>query len=89
VLVAPSNAPAGWVKAGQACQRLQLQATADGLKTSFVNQTVEEPGQRAQLQSLLGLGDQRPILVLRIGCGAALPQSLRRPVSQVLKRAPA
>jgi len=85
VLVAPENTPRGWVAAGRACQRLMLQATLDGLKCAFLNQAVEVPEMRAELRSLLGLGDQRPNLVLRVGRGPAMPKSLRRPVAEVLQ----
>lgn len=84
VLVAPENAPRGWVAAGRACQRLMLQATVDGLKCAFLNQAVEVPAMRAELRSLLGLGERRPNLVLRLGRGPAMPRSLRRPVAEVL-----
>lgn len=84
VLVAPEDTPRGWVAAGRACQRLMLQATLDGLKCAFVNQAVEVPKMRAELRRLLGLGDRRPNLVLRVGRGPALPKSLRRPVAEVL-----
>lgn len=56
--------PAQWVQAGGACQRFALQATALGA--------------RPQLQSLLGLGDRRPDLVLRFGYAPPMPRSLRR-----------
>ncbi|MDK3017671.1 Acg family FMN-binding oxidoreductase [Pseudodonghicola flavimaris] len=83
VLVAPENTPRGWVAAGRAAQRLMLQATRDGLKCAFLNQAVEVPEVRAELQAHLGLGDRRPNLVLRVGRGPALPRSLRRPVAAV------
>ncbi|MGD9862753.1 MAG: nitroreductase family protein [Pseudodonghicola sp.] len=84
VLVAPENTPRGWVAAGRACQRLMLQATVEGLKCAFLNQAVEVPAMRAELRSLLGLGERRPNLVLRVGRGPAMPRSLRRPVAEVL-----
>lgn len=89
VIVAPRNDPTGWMRAGQSAQRLQLQATLDGVRTSFVNQPVEVPSRRADLQSLLGLGDKRPSLILRLGYGPQMPYALRRPVAQVLRHAPA
>ena len=85
VLVAPRDDPRGWVAAGRACQRLMLQATLDGLKCAFVNQAVEVPEMRTELRGLLGLGERRPNLVLRVGRGPALPKSLRRPVAGVLE----
>lgn len=85
VLVAPEDNPRGWVAAGRACQRVMLQATLDGLKCAFLNQAVEVPPMRAELRRLLGLGERRPNLVLRVGRGPALPKSLRRPVAEVLQ----
>lgn len=84
VLEAASDDPAGWIAAGRACQRLQLQATAEGLKSAFVNQAVEEPEMRRALQGLLGIGDKRPNLALRVGRAPTLPRSLRRPVVDVM-----
>lgn len=84
VLVAPEDAPAGWVAAGRACQALMLRATAEGLKCAFVNQAVEVPQMRAEVRGLLGLGDRRPSLILRIGRAAEMPMSPRRPVAEVM-----
>ncbi|SMX46355.1 Acg family FMN-binding oxidoreductase [Actibacterium lipolyticum] len=84
ILVGPSDNPAGWVAAGRACQRVMLQATIDGLKCAFLNQPVEVPSLREQVQAEFGLGAARPDLILRVGRGPATPRSLRRPVSAVL-----
>lgn len=84
VFVADRDAPAGWFNAGRAYQRFALQATVDGLTSAFLNQTVEVPAQRTELQTLLGLGARRPNLVVRFGRGPVLPYSLRRPVSAVM-----
>lgn len=78
IFVAPTNDRAGWVSAGRACQRFALQATADGLKVAFINQTVEDLQARRDLQMLLGLGSKRPNLVMRFGHGPEMPRSLRR-----------
>lgn len=87
VLVAPRDAPEGWVAAGRACQALMLQARVEGLTGAFLNQTVEEPGMRAALQSLLGLGAARPDLVLRLGRGPDMARSPRRPAAAVIDEA--
>ncbi len=76
--------PAHWVQVGRSCQRFALQATALGLKCSFLNQPVEIPGLRADLAALIGLPGRRPDIVLRFGRGAALPFSARRPVKAVM-----
>ena len=73
-----------WVRAGRACQRFALQATALGLKVAFLNQPVEVAGLRPDLAALVGLPDRRPDLVMRFGYGPSLPFSARRPVAAVL-----
>ena len=73
-----------WVRAGRACQRFALQATALGLKHAFVNQPVEVAALRPQLASLLEIPGRRPDLVMRFGYGPAMPFSPRRPVRTVL-----
>ena len=76
--------PAHWVQAGRACQRLALQATVLGIRHAHLNQPVEVSATRPQLQSLLGLGDRRPDMLLRFGYAPPMPRSLRRPVAAVI-----
>ena len=73
-----------WVRAGRACQRFALQATAFGLKHAFVNQPVEVARLRPELAALVGLPGRRPDIVMRFGYGPSLPFSARRPVEAVL-----
>ncbi len=73
-----------WIKAGRCYQRFALKATALRLKHSFVNQAVEVPEIRTQLANYLNIGNKRTDLLVRFGYGAALPKSLRRPVSEVI-----
>jgi nitroreductase len=73
-----------WVRAGRACQRFALQATALGIKHAFINQPVEVARLRPDLAALVGLPGRRPDIVMRFGYGAALPFSARRPVEAVL-----
>jgi hypothetical protein len=82
--IAPTNDKAGWVAAGRAYQHFALQATADGLKHAFVNQAVEVPAVRSELQTLLGAGDRRPSLLVRFGNGPQMPRSLRRSARDVV-----
>jgi nitroreductase len=84
VFLGANATPENWVKVGQACQRFALQATALGVKHAFVNQPVEVPELRADLASLVGLGNRRPDIVMRFGYGPDLPKSARRPVEDVL-----
>lgn len=73
-----------WMRAGRACQRFALQATALGIKHAFVNQPVEVAKLRPDLAALVGMPGRRPDLVMRFGYGPALPFSARRPVHAVL-----
>jgi hypothetical protein len=72
------------VAAGRAYQRFALQATIDGLKHAFLNQAVEVPAVRRELQALLGLGERRPDFVVRFGYGPPMPKSLRRKPDDVI-----
>ena len=84
VFVSARDDKAHWMRAGQACQRFALQATALGLKHAFINQPVEVASLRPELAALVGLPGRRPDIVMRFGYGAALPFSARRPVDAVL-----
>ena len=75
---------ANWVDVGRCYQRFALQATALGIRNSFLNQPVEVVAVRAPFAAAVGLVDQRPDLVVRFGRGPVLPRSLRRPVQAVL-----
>jgi len=84
VFVSNTNDKAHWVEAGRCYERFALQATALGIRNAFVNQPVEESSLRPDFAKTLGLGDQRPDLVVRFGRGKEMPRSLRRPVESVL-----
>jgi nitroreductase len=75
---------AHWALVGEACQRFALQATALGLKHSFVNPPVEVVKFRPDLAALAGLPGRRPNLLMRFGYGPTLPMSPRRPVEAVI-----
>ena len=76
--------PANWFEVGRAYEHFALAATAIGVRTALVNQPVEVPAVRTQFAHWLGLGTQRPDLVVRFGRGPQLPYSLRRPVTAVI-----
>jgi hypothetical protein len=76
--------PANWVEIGRAYEHFALAATARGVRAAFVNQPVEVPALRKQLGRWLGVGSQRPDLVVRFGRDPQLPFSLRRRVADVI-----
>ncbi len=73
-----------WVRAGRACQRFALQATALGIRHAFVNQPVEVVSLRRDLAALVGTPGRRPDIVMRFGYGPQLPFSARRPVGALM-----
>jgi hypothetical protein len=85
VLAADRSDTSHWIADGRACQRFGLQATALGLKYSFINQPVEVPALRPQFATWLGLGERRPDIVMRFGAGPELPKSLRRAPELVMR----
>ncbi len=84
VFVSDVSDKAHWVEAGRCYERFALQATALGIRNAFLNQPVEVGSIRPQFAAALGLGGQRPDLVVRFGRGPTLPLSMRRPVQSVL-----
>jgi len=86
VIVAARNERAAWIDAGRAFQRLALRATALNLRSAFINQPVEVPALRPQLESWLGLNGMHALLMIRLGRAPLAPYSLRRPLEQVIIR---
>jgi hypothetical protein len=84
VFVSETNDRAHWIEAGRCYERFALQATALGIRNAFLNQPVEVSSLRPQFASYLGIGQQRPDLVVRFGRGPTMPQSLRRPLDAVI-----
>ncbi len=84
VFVGQTPDKAHWVEVGRCYERFALQATALGIRNAFLNQPVEVAALRPQFAAAVGLGGQRPDLVVRFGRGPAMPTSLRRPVAAVL-----
>lgn len=73
-----------WVNAGRAFERFALAANTLGIKTAFMNQPIEVPELRSQLQTALNLGTGYPQLLARFGYAPDMPRSYRRPVPEVL-----
>ncbi|MFG2333090.1 Acg family FMN-binding oxidoreductase [Streptomyces sp. NPDC048604] len=77
------DTPADWLRAGQALQRVLLQATLDGLSTSLMSQPLEWPELRSQTRDP-GSAMGHVHMVLRLGYGPRGGATPRRPVSEVL-----
>ncbi|MCU0487606.1 MAG: twin-arginine translocation signal domain-containing protein [Anaerolineales bacterium] len=84
VIASETDDKTGWVRTGQAYERLALQMTSLNIKSAFLNQPIEVTTLRSQFQRAIGLGNAWPQLLVRFGYAETLPHSLRRPVDQVL-----
>ena len=71
-----------WVRAGQALQRVLLEATRAGLAASFMNQPLEQEALRGLVRSpVSGVGHSH--MIMRMGYGDPVPMTPRRPLSAV------
>ncbi|MEU0085918.1 nitroreductase family protein [Streptomyces sp. NPDC006274] len=72
-----------WLRAGQALERVLLQATQDNLATSLNSQALEWPELRWALRDPVS-ATGFPQMVIRLGYGPEAPATPRRPVSDIL-----
>jgi hypothetical protein len=83
VLCTRRDGPAEWLRAGQALERVLLEATTDGVSTSLLNQAIEHDTLRWLLHDPVG-DWSRPQAIIRFGYGPAVPPAPRRPIGDVL-----
>ncbi|HVQ89216.1 MAG TPA: nitroreductase [Actinomycetes bacterium] len=75
-----------WVRAGQALERLLLEATMAGVSASFLNQPLDQTDLRWLVRSFdSGAGHSQ--MILRLGFGKQVPATPRRPLDQVRRTA--
>lgn len=84
VLGTASDTPRDWIAAGQALQRVLLRAQVEGVAASFLNQPIEVPELRLEVQVLTGYMGF-PQMVLRMGYDGKAKPTPRRPVEDVLR----
>src|SRR5919197_556685 len=77
------DAPADWLRAGEALERVLLEITRHGYVASPLTQVTEVPSARAQLRRRLGILGY-PHVLLRVGRAAMTPGSRRRRLVDVL-----
>ncbi|MBM9624267.1 Acg family FMN-binding oxidoreductase [Streptomyces zhihengii] len=83
VLGSRRDRPHDWLAAGQAMERVLLQATLDGLSTSLNSQALEWPELRWLMRDPRS-ATAYPQMLLRFGYGPAVPATPRRPVEEIL-----
>ena len=86
VLSTRFSAPADWLRAGQALQRVLLTAAARGVATTPLTQPLETAD--AWLVRDPRSGVEEPQMILRLGYGLPVPPTPRRPVCEVLDLPP-
>jgi hypothetical protein len=84
VITSATDDRTAWVRTGQVYERLALTLTSLDIKLAFLNQPIEVTEIRGQFGSALGLGGALPQLLFRFGYADPLPQSLRRPVEDLI-----
>ncbi|MFG3269373.1 Acg family FMN-binding oxidoreductase [Streptomyces luteogriseus] len=83
LLGTPGDSPADWLRAGQALERVLLEATLADLATSLTSHALEERELRLLARDP-GSGTGQVQMVLRLGYGPRGPATPRRPVADVL-----
>ncbi|WP_306191512.1 nitroreductase [Streptomyces sp. MK5] len=84
LLSTPGDAAADWLRAGQALERVLLEATTADLATSLTSHALELPDLRLLARDPVS-GTGRVQMVLRIGYGPRGPATPRRPVTDILE----
>ncbi|SDN42020.1 Acg family FMN-binding oxidoreductase [Streptomyces wuyuanensis] len=84
LLSTPGDTPTDWLHAGQALERVLLEATSAGLATSLTSHPLESPELR-WLARDPAIGTGKVQMVLRLGYGPQGPATPRRPVRDVLE----
>jgi hypothetical protein len=73
----------GWLRAGEALQRILLEATRLDFVVSIASQVAEVPSTRDRLRRELDL-EFHPLLLMRIGRAAPTPASKRRDLGMIM-----
>jgi hypothetical protein len=81
-LTTTADAPADWLRAGQALHRLLLRAASRWVFASLQTQPLESPRYRAEVRALLALAGQ-PQMLLEFGRANSAPATPRRPQAEL------
>jgi len=84
LLTTQDDSRLGWLRAGEALERIWLATTQRGYAMSLLTQVVEVPRTRQLLRVELGL-PSHPLVLLRVGKAPVTASSQRRPLSELLE----
>jgi nitroreductase len=87
ILNTEADDPTGWLRAGEALERVLLEIARHGYTASMFSQIIEVPEARAALRAELRL-TTHPVMLLRVGRAQPTAGTPRRPVSDVLTEQP-
>ncbi len=73
-----------WIAAGRSLERLQLLATQFGIASAYHNAPCQVPEVRKITAAGFGLGDGRPVAIVRLGYGPSVPATSRRPLREFI-----
>ncbi|MFF4585383.1 Acg family FMN-binding oxidoreductase [Streptomyces sp. NPDC001388] len=84
ILSTDRDDPAAWLRAGEALQRVLLEAADQGVMAAFHTQPLEVPSLRTRIRQTLS-GGAFPQMIFRLGYPPCVRPLPRRPVAEVLK----
>ncbi|HEU5268910.1 MAG TPA: hypothetical protein VFU36_03230 [Jatrophihabitans sp.] len=84
LLTTQDDSRLGWLRAGEALERIWLVVTQRGHAMSLLTQVVEVPRTRQLLRAELGL-PSHPLVLLRVGKAPVTASSQRRPISELVE----
>ncbi|MEV1063614.1 hypothetical protein [Streptomyces sp. NPDC050263] len=86
ILSTDRDDPAAWLRAGEALQRILLEAADHGVMAAFHTQPLEVPSLRGRIRQTLS-GGAFPQMIFRLGYPPCVRPLPRRPVAEVLRTA--
>lgn len=87
LFTATHNTPKEWIALGRTLERFLLLLTSHNIRSAYLNQPNEVKQLSASMAEGLGLQNEVPNILLRIGYGKLLPYSQRRDISTFIYKA--
>lgn len=78
LITVPGTAPASWIAAGQAYERLALTATSLGIAQQPIGEPLELDATRGRLVDAFGAAGEQPVMFVRLGHALPPEPSMRR-----------